>query len=313
MLRVRLLLPALLGAFLAPGFLLAAPAPKTPAPVRVLLLSSAATREFQFLRYLLQNEQDQKRGELRICLLEEAPGAVANLAGLQKFPSRLRPRDDKPENRDEALSSFDVVIAFDPEWEKLNAEQRKLLNAWVMEGGGLIAVAGPIHTLHLARLGLRPEMKPITELFPVELSDVRLHPRDAVKASRLNFGKVRKEMTFLKLDPQGKEPLAGWDEFFGGSREEKEKPLARGFYSVYPVKKVKPGAIVLATFADRTARLDSGEEAPYLAAWAVGKGQVFYISSGEMWRLRQYKEAFHQRFWTELIPFVRLGAAVVKP
>jgi hypothetical protein len=31
---------------------------------------------------------------------------------------------------------------------------------------------------------------------------------------------------------------------------------------------------------------------------------VAYIGSGEMWRLRQYRAAYHERLWLELINYV---------
>ncbi len=309
-----LTLGSLAGLLLTAASVPAAPVPKEKTPIRVLIVSSAGTREFQFLRALLLREQDRKRIDLRICLQPKTKdGApVADLPGYQKFPSRLRQLGKDPQGRDDALASFDVVIAFDPDWGKLDAGQRKTVNAWVKEGGGLIVVAGPIHTFNLDRPGSREELKPIADLYPVLPADSRLGKREAQVPWRLHFGKVPGNMPFLKLDPTGEGPLAGWDEFFG--KDEKAKQPLRGFYGVCPVKSIKPGAVVLATFADPATRFgDKPTETPYLATWAVGRGQVFYISAGEMWRLRQHREAFHERFWIELVRFVSLGAAALKP
>src|SRR6185437_787838 len=129
MMRPRLLAPALLVLLAAASVLPAAPAPKEQATVRVLVVASAATREYQFLRSLLLREQDKKRIELRTYFQPEtadAQPAVGDPGGYQKFPSRLMPFGDKLADRDEALGTFDVVIAFDPDWLKLTAEQRKL-------------------------------------------------------------------------------------------------------------------------------------------------------------------------------------------
>ena len=98
------------------------------------------------------------------------------------------------------------------------------------------------------------------------------------------------------------DPLAGWDDFFVGPEpKEAAKPrLQRGFYTFYPVDRPKPAATVIATFSDDRARLEDGKEQPYLVAQVYGKGRTVWLGSGEMWRLRQFKEAYHERFWTEL-------------
>ena len=49
------------------------------------------------------------------------------------------------------LAKYNVIVAFDPDWERLTDEQRGFLNRWVQrDAGGLIAVAGELHTPRLA-------------------------------------------------------------------------------------------------------------------------------------------------------------------
>jgi hypothetical protein len=75
------------------------------------------------------------------------------------------------------------------------------------------------------------------------------------------------------------------------------------------VKKTKLGAVVAATFADPKARLQDGEEQPYLVVnTIVGRGKTVWLGSGETWRLRQFRESYHQRFWTELVRYAATGA-----
>src|SRR5260370_41042267 len=38
-----------------------------------------------------------------------------------------------------------------------------------------------------------------------------------------------------------------------------------------------------------------------------GNGRVVWLGSAEIWRLRQYREAFHERFWTKLARYVGSG------
>ena len=56
------------------------------------------------------------------------------------------------------LKSYDIIIAFDPDWKELTPLQKSLLKEWVEgdHGGGLIFVSGPQHTQqpigHLRRI-----------------------------------------------------------------------------------------------------------------------------------------------------------------
>jgi hypothetical protein len=290
---------------------IAAPAPRQP--VRILILSSAATREYQFLRNLLAREQEAKRLSVRIHLqsIGEERIRSRDMDSLERFPTQLKAKDDTKEERDKSLQSFDLIIAIDPDWLKLKEEQRKLLADWVAAGGGLIVVGGPIHSGQLVPPLKQASLQVIADLLPVQLESLARVERETDQAKRLNFGSVKREMTFLKLNAEGLTDLAGWDEYFLAKRVKgEESKLAQGFYSAFPVKAVRKGALVLA----RLGSPDGKEEkaVPYLATWAVEQGQVFWIGSGETWRLRQTKEAYHQRFWNELIRFVSLGASSLK-
>ena len=81
-----------------------------------------------------------------------------------------------------------------------------------------------------------------------------------------------------------------------------------GFFSYYPVEEIKPGTLVLATFQGppkSRIQLISGEEIgqPFIASMKYSSGKCIYIGSGELWRLRGYKEDWHQRFWLKLARF----------
>jgi hypothetical protein len=78
-----------------------------------------------------------------------------------------------------------------------------------------------------------------------------------------------------------------------------DQPL--GFYDVYPLRSVKAGATVLAISGDDTIRLPDGGMVPYLVTQPFGKGRVVYLGSAEMWRLRMYREAYHENFWRGLV------------
>ncbi|MBL8796198.1 MAG: hypothetical protein JNM56_20025, partial [Planctomycetia bacterium] len=288
-------------------------------PLRVLLFAGGPTREYQFARRLFVNEEDKKRAELSICLQVTDPkGArvqdVPQERLLKTFPSFLRVEDDpneKPEDKYYNLAQYDLIIAFDPDWLQVPLESLVLLQKWVdLQAGGLIIVGGPIHTFQMARGGNQERLRPIIDLSPVRVEDSRLAglgvERTTAKPWRLNFPGASAESDYLKIDEDKKELLDGWKDFFGAG----EPPL-RGIYSYYPIKAVKPTATTVATFADPQAFVtkddNSTEPMPYVVTMPYGKGKTIWVGSGELWRLRLFKELYHERFWTKLGRFAASG------
>jgi hypothetical protein len=83
--------------------------------------------------------------------------------------------------------------------------------------------------------------------------------------------------------------------------------VLRGFYGYYPVKKAKETATTVARFKDDTSTDKS--QPPYLVVQPnYGKGRVIWLGSGETWRLRQYREVWHERFWTKLVRYAGAGS-----
>jgi hypothetical protein len=287
-------------------------------PLRVLLFASAPTRDYQFIRTLLVRETDKKRAELTIHLqlppgrLDRRTGVVQDVTPdrlLPVFPDRLDAGTDKPDEKLLDLAEYDVIIAFDPDWTQLSDAQLKLVEKWVDKGGGLIVLGGPINTLQLARPGAnRDKLKPILDLYPVALKDIRIDEMDRKTDAPwpLVFDAATTDMEFLKLDEGGNDGpppfLSDWREFFYGPNADKKSPVVRGFYNYYPSEASKPGAQVVARFGDPAAKLKDGvTQQPFLVISDPNSGRrVVWIASGETWRLRQYREAFHERFWTKL-------------
>jgi hypothetical protein len=225
---------------------------------------------------------------------------------LNRFPTTLRVEDDpneKPDDRYYNLARYDLIIMFDPDWSEFSAEQFELLKKWVdNQAGGLILIAGPVNTFQLARGEEGGRLKPLLDLFPVLPGDSVLvgathRPK---KPHRLNFGGATPETDYLKLDDDSKDPLAGWREFFDGTEKSTDPTPKRGFYNAYPVQSVKPGATVVATLADPSMKMADGKEQPFLVTMPYGKGRVIFIGSGEIRRLRQFREVFYERFWLKL-------------
>jgi hypothetical protein len=287
-------------------------------PLRVLLFASAPTRDYQFIRTLLVREVEKKRAELTIHL-QLPPGRTERRTGvvqdvppdrlLPVFPDRLDAASDAPDEKLLDLAEYDVIIAFDPDWTQLSDAQLKLLEKWVDKGGGLILIGGPINTLQLARPGAnRDKLKPILDLYPITLKDIRLDEMDrrADTPWPLIFDAATPDMEFLKLDEGGAEGpppfMSDWHEFFFGNTTDKKAAAIRGIYNYYPAETTKPGAQVVARFGDPQAKLKDGvAQQPYIVISDPNSGRrVVWIASGETWRLRQYRETFHERFWTKL-------------
>lgn len=289
-------------------------------PLRILLVASGPLKDYQFVRTMFVRERDAKRAELSIFLQNDSRDGrgvqdVEPERFLSRFPGTLRVEDDpneKLEDRYYNLAQYDLIVCFDPDWNDFTQEQLTLLQKWVdLQAGGLILIAGPVNTLQLARDEGTGKLKPLLDLFPVIPGDIVLQTglvrRSTKLPWRLSFPGANPDMEFLKLDDDSREMLSGWREFFDGSDGSSDAPPRRGFYSIYPLKGVKPGATVIATLSDPAAMLD-GKEHPFLVVQQFGKGRVAYVGSSEIWRLRQYREVFFERFWVKLGRYVSAGS-----
>jgi hypothetical protein len=293
--------------------------------LRVLLFAGGATREYQFLRSILFREMTEKRMELCILLQtgreEHIDQDVEPDRMLAEFPTKLSSAGQKFMS----LSDYDVIIAFDPDWTKLTKGELRDLNEWVgANAGGIIFVAGPVFSHQIARPGGHDFSK-LLPLYPVVLKDNRLHGlgaglgHDTSRPYALNFSPVAKLFDFIKLDEAGEGPIAGWNGFFWNDETKHfepgndEKP-DRGFFTYYPVERVKPAAQVIATFAGpKESRIGDKTDAfkdqqPFIAAMPFGAGKTLYLGSGELWRLRKYKDGFHPRLWIKMARYVAAGA-----
>lgn len=290
--------------------------------LRVLLFAGGPTRDYQFLRTLLFREVQEKRMELSVYLQTgKEEGVDQDVAGerlLSHFPNRLG--QDDPSDKYSSLNMYDVLIAIDPDWNALEASQIKMLEQWVgRDAGGVIFIAGPVNSFQLARS--REELQPLRSIFPVVLRDFRLTPLglgvDTTRPYPLHFAPAATGVDFLKLDEKGEEPTAGWERFFwgdAGAPSSKDARPVRGIFNYYPVDSIRPDSTVLATFGgpEATRISDGKDEQPYLVTMRYGNGKTVYLSSGETWRLRQYREAFHERLWIKMARFAASGSTQQK-
>ena len=254
---------------------------------RVLMLAGGPMRDYRFLR-----TQAYRDKEIVVdVLLQSSPTGAAQEADrvLSKFP-------ETPEE----MYEYDCVCAFDPDWQQFSAAQLELLEEWVAtQAGGLVVIAGPVHTSEWSsRRRSATGLDIIKSLYPVEF-----YSRSGITLGRGAF--EAGEPTPLRFTDEG---LAARFLWLGEKADESEVAWAEfaGVYGYQPVKDVKRGATVYARFGNPEAAID-GKLPVFMAGQFYGAGRVFYLGSGEMWRLRAHDTRYFEQFYTRLIRYVSEG------
>ncbi|MDG1807886.1 MAG: VWA domain-containing protein [Pirellulaceae bacterium] len=255
---------------------------------RVLLIAGGPTRDYQFLRNQLFRDANV---ELDVWLQLARPGAD------QESDNLLF---GFPENED-ALESYDCIVAFDPDWRLLSKQQADGLERWVSEkAGGLLVIAGPVFTPEWTR---RPRGEAtidlIRGLYPVSFysqgtATLKLGRFGGRQPFPLEFTREGRSSRHLWLGGEDSaDSISTWDSF-------------DGVYGYYAVNESKAGADVLARFSDDATAID--DELPiYLASHYYGSGRVFFQASGEVWRLRNVDVDYFQTYYLNLIRWVSEG------
>ena len=252
----------------------------------VLLLAGGPMREYHFLRNQLYRDRSTT---VDVLLQSGKPGMS------QEAKKIL---DDFPTTRQQ-MYNYDCLVGFDPNWQALSAAQVELLEKWVGDqGGGLIVIAGAVYAgKGVGGWTQDAAMTPLRNLYPVEFPSRLAVMENNMYASKepwpLDFTREGLEADFLwpaDTATAGRQAWAGFP----------------GIYGYCPVRGPKPGATVFARFADpRTAQ--GGQQPVYFAGQFYGSGSVFYMGSGEMWRLRPVDETYFEQFYTKLIRHVSQG------
>lgn len=255
---------------------------------RVMLFAGGPTREYGFLRTMLFRDASVT---VDVLLQTAQPGISQEAdALLEEFPATR-----------EEMFAYDCVVAFDPNWKELTSGQVDLLEQWMAEqGGGLIAIAGPVfagESLNGWVQGESPAMSKVRSLYPIQFprrfSVLESGTCSSKEPWPLDFTREGVESEFLWLDDTATSSQQAWSRF-------------AGVYGFYPVEGPKAGATVYATFSDLKAA-QGGSPPVFMAGQFYGSGRSFYLGSGEMWRLRQADPAWFETFYTKLIRHVSQG------
>ncbi len=255
---------------------------------KVLLLAGGPMREYRFLRNQLFRDSDTTVD----VLLQSGSAGMSQEADDTLY--------DFPELADE-LFQYDCIVAFDFDWLQLDELQIDLIDRFVaQQAGGLIVVAGPVHTPEWAglRRGRDPRVDTIKALYPVVfysqgVPSLGLGRFGGDAAWPLDFTRDGMGAEFLWLEDDPIDSEAAWQSF-------------EGVYGYYAVKDPKPGARVYIHFANPETSID-GELPIYAAAHFYGAGRVFFQASGEMWRLRAVDPRYFETYYTKLIRWASQG------
>lgn len=247
---------------------------------RVLLFAGGPTRDYRFLRNQLRRDASFV---VDVLLQSGVPGISQDANEiLTEFPTTA-----------EALSKYDAIVAFDPDWSPLSVEQVRWLEQWVArQAGGLVVVPGRVNT---PRWGIDARMRTIRGLYPVrmpdQLIDLRRSQEDRDTPRHLQFTREGQEAEFLRLADSGSESGLAWEAF-------------AGVFSALEHNGPKPGAAVYANLAGES---DDEPGPAYLVGQYYGAGQVLYAGSGEFWRLRKLDPAYNDRLWTGILRHTSQG------
>ena len=197
---------------------------------RVLLLADGPMRDYQFLR----NQLFRDRYTTVDVLLQSGKPGISQEAN--------KTLDDFPTTRQQ-MFDYDCIVAMDPNWQALKANQVELLENWVGEqGGGLIVVAGAVNACRGVGGWVQdPALGKVRNLYPVEFFG-RLAATDNNMYSTaepwpLAFTRDGLDADFLWLADTATASRQAWASF-------------AGVCSYCPVRGPKPGATVYARFSD---------------------------------------------------------------
>jgi hypothetical protein len=244
--------------------------------VKVIYAENVPRWEYKFLQTALIRD---RRVEAKFFLAQAAPETLDPKKGpfLAAFPTR------------EQLFGADLLILGDLPPAVLTPESIRLVQEYVKEGGGLIALAGRQHfPADYANAAAAGDDRGLRELLPVEFAAVRFKgeadPRPQPYLPVLTGDGERSLFLSLADDVDRSQSL--W----------RELP---GFFWHYPVTKTSPHARVLLV---HPATKLNNRPMPLWVVHHYGRGEVLFLGTEETWRWRYNAEdRYFARLWGQLV------------
>jgi hypothetical protein len=258
--------------------------------IRVLLIAGEASPEVQFLRNALLRDQHV---EFAGWIQHSDPGF--------RQPGG-RPITRLPAN-DSELRHYDALLLIDPDLRALGAGWPEMILHFVgQEGGGLIFVAGELHSPQLFEsAGPDNAGGDWTRILPI-VRDPGLYRSEAeVRLSSQNtYG--------LDLTPEGRgDPVF---EFHPDPlRNRAILTSLPGMYWSFPVTRARPGATVLARHGDPRMSNQYGRHV-LLASQLYGPGRTVFIGFDSTYRWRYLSEDYFDGFWARIVDRVGRNKAL---
>lgn len=236
--------------------------------LKVLVIESLPRWEYRFIRNALSRDPGV---DLDCLLFHPELGIGDGPDYITKFPEKL-----------EDLQKYDVVFLGDVGIKKgqLTQEQATLLKGLVEnQASGIVFIPGPEGNQ--------------TSLLDTDLGDLVPVILDPSKPKGISESTASP----LALTSEGKGSLLT----MLGNNEKQNEQIWRdlpGFYWSAAIDKVKGGADVLATHANRRNRYG---RIPLLVTKTAGNGKVLYLGHDSAWRWRRgVEDLYHYRFWGQV-------------
>ena len=258
--------------------------------IRVLLIAGEPSPEVQFLRNALQRDQH-----------------VDFSAWMQHADPGFRQPGDRPiarlPNDLAELRRYDAVLLVDPDMRALGPQWPEMLTNFVgQDGGGLIFVAGELHSQQLFESAEpRSPGGEWTRILPVVREPGLFRTEAEVRLSSQN--------TYtLELTPEGRgDPVFEFNA--DPIRNRSILTSLPGMYWSFPVTRARPGAVVLARHGDPRMQNQYGRQV-LLASQLYGPGRTVFIGFDSTYRWRYLSEDYFDGFWARLVDRVGRNKAL---
>jgi hypothetical protein len=258
--------------------------------IRVLLIAGGPSPEVQFLRNALMRDQH-----------------VEFAAWMQHSDPGFRQPGDRPiprlPNDSAELARYDVLLLVDPDLRALGAQwPDMILNFVGQEGGGLIFVAGELHSQQLFEAAeVNQAGGHWTRILPVVREPGLFRTEAEVRLSSLTTYS-------LELTPEGRgDPIFEFNA--DPIRNRTILTSLPGMYWSFPVTRARPGATVLARHGDPRMQNQYGRHV-LLASQLYGPGRTVFIGFDSTYRWRYLAEDYFDGFWARLVDRVGRNKAL---